>query len=173
MKATLDVPYVDTSAAALALSLNAGGRRPLASLPCAVGGARLVLSVLGGSHQVVARVGAAEIVEVVACDPAKPRPGHLPSAASTTVGGMRHDFRAEIHRLDANALRDAVDRLVADLADRDDAIVALFPGDAHAVTALALQHDAGAVAAWTTWHAYPSAGEIVRTWTSVTAVSEA
>ena len=168
MRATLDIPYVDTSAASLALSLNGRDRLALASLTCRAGSSTVVLSVLGGSHQVTVRAAGAALSEVVACDPASPAPPDpLPRTASTVVGSLRHDFRARVDHLDDVTLRRTVDDLVATLAERPDAIVALFPGDAHAVTALALDDRPDTLAAWTTWHAYPTSGEIVRTWSSL------
>jgi hypothetical protein len=56
------------------------------------------------------------------------------------------------------------------LSGRTDAVVAHFPGDPHAVTALALDLSGDGAGAgpitWRTWHTYPQTGEIVATTTS-------
>ena len=58
--------------------------------------------------------------------------------------------------------------LRADLADDPYALVGVFPGDADAVTALAVRTDLphGSLG-WRTWHAYPQTNELVLTETVV------
>ncbi|MGK5557944.1 DUF2617 family protein, partial [Actinomadura kijaniata] len=65
------------------------------------------------------------------------------------------------------AFRRAVAGLLDDLNGRDDALVGVFPGSPHAVTALAVDPAAPAsgpdALGWRTWHTYPQTQEIVMT----------
>ncbi|MEV0154197.1 DUF2617 family protein [Micromonospora sp. NPDC050686] len=162
MLVSLDVPYVDTSAAELSLALG-GPERPAlhvreVALP---DGARLRLRLLGASHQVVY----GDLTETVACLPGR-RPA-LPETLHDETAGYR--FTATVLRPAGDGLRTRVAALRAELADDPYALVGLFPGDPDAVTALAVRPDppAGRVA-WRTWHAYPRTNELVVTETVVT-----
>lgn len=161
MLVALDTPYVDTRAADLSLALG-GPERPALhvrelDLP---GGVRLRLRLLGASHQVVC----GELVETVACLPG--RPPHLPEALYDENAGYR--FTATVLRPAGDGLRTRVAVLRADLADDPYALVGVFPGDADAVTALAVRPDPpGGSVAWRTWHAYPQTNELVLTETVV------
>ena len=170
----LAVPFVEASAAALSWSLGAPEQDALCGSEIALDdllpGARLELRVLGASHQVRLRCphddGAPALSEVVACLPG--RPGGLPGRHEQQVGRARYDFTSTVHRADAAGTARAVDDLLARLVAVPDALVGVFPGRRHAVTAV--EPTRGAVGGevhvgWTTWHTYPEAGEVVRTTT--------
>ncbi|MER6938100.1 DUF2617 family protein, partial [Nocardioides sp. NPDC000441] len=86
----------------------------------------------------------------------------LPEAHA--AGGYR--LASHVDEMGPEELAAQASRLVERLSGRTDAVVAHFPGDPHAVTALALERsDAGQIV-WNTWHTYPQTGEIVATTTS-------
>jgi len=161
MRVAVDVPFSDTRAADLAWSVTHRPVEPLVERTVHLAGARVRLRVLGASHQVVVDHGPDRLVETVACLPDVP--GGLPEEAAPRVPGtMRYHFASSVRRLGpaefaarAAAVRDR-------LADRSDALTAVFPGDPLAVTAL-LVAAAGPVLHWLTWHAYPQSGELVAT----------
>ncbi|RIQ19493.1 DUF2617 family protein [Jiangella rhizosphaerae] len=157
MLATLDVPYVDTRASDLVWTLD----HPLVSPLALTMAGPLELRVLGASHQVVF----GDLVETVACLPG--RPARLPGDVRREAGGWTYRFRATVEELPATTLRARVGELRR-LAAEPAAVVAAFPSDPDAVTALrAGRLDAGAVG-WSTWHAYPGAGQLVTTRTELT-----
>lgn len=152
----LDVPFADVSAAGLRWALGLEAQPALAVRSVRVGRVSVELRVLGASHQVmVRRDGRALLSETVACGvpDAAGLPDHLES------GGYR--FTSHVEQLDADDLRHRIRGLGAVLASRPGAIVAAFPGDAHAVTAIAV--DPTMPLSWRTWHAYPQTGELVMT----------
>jgi hypothetical protein len=120
------------------------------------------LRVLGASHQVV--VG--DWSETVACLP--DRPGALPAREERRLGDRVVRFEASCERPADFAA--TVSRIVADCAADPHALVAEFPGSPLAVTALSACEVDGGVG-WRTWHAYPQAGELVRTTSVVSVVS--
>ncbi|MEV6374040.1 DUF2617 family protein [Micromonospora musae] len=166
MLVTLDAPYVDTSAADLSLARDDAERPALHVLDLDLPGAiRLELRLLGASHQVALRAGDVVLAETVACLPG--RPPELPATVLDEAAGYR--FAATVLRPPAAGLRDRVAALRAELADDALALVGVFPGDADAVTALAVRPEPGGGAvAWRTWHAYPQTNELVLTETVVT-----
>ncbi|MEV5821376.1 DUF2617 family protein [Micromonospora harpali] len=169
MLVTLDAPYVDTSAADLSLALGDGERPALHVLDLDLpGGIRLRLRLLGASHQVVLRAAGTELTETVACLPG--RPPELPATRLDEANGYR--FTATVLRPAGAELSTRVAALRAELAGDPYALVGVFPGDADAVTALAVRTDPpdGAVG-WRTWHAYPQTNELVLTETVVSLVS--
>lgn len=158
----LDVPFADVSAARLRWALGLEAQPALAVRSVRVGHVRLDLRVLGASHQVmVRREGSSMLSETVACGlpGAAGLPDHLES------DGYR--FTSHVELLDADDLRRRIRGLGDDLAGQPGAIVAAFPGDAHAVTAIAV--DARLPLGWRTWHAYPQTGELVTTDTRLSA----
>lgn len=160
MLATLDVPYVDTRAADLVWTLD---HVVLPALAVAVAGP-LELRVLGASHQVVLD----DLVETVACLPGEPgEPVRLPGDVRREAGGWTYRFRATVEELPAAVLRTRVGELRR-LADEPSAVVAAFPSDPDAVTALRADRFGAGAAGWSTWHAYPGAGQLVTTWTELT-----
>lgn len=157
MLATLDVPYVDTRAADLVWTLD---HPVVPALALNVAGP-LQLRVLGASHQ-VALDG---LIETVACLPGEP--ARLPGVVRRRAHGWTYDFRATVEELAPAVLRARV-RELHRLAAAPDAVVAAFPSDPDAVTALRADRlDARAVG-WSTWHAYPGAGQLVTTRTELT-----
>ncbi|TDE16009.1 DUF2617 family protein [Jiangella asiatica] len=166
MLATLDVPYVDTRAADLAWTLKHPLVPALAltSVPLASGGT-LELRVLGASHQVVVREPGGVVVETVACLPGEP--AYLPGDVRRRPGGWHYHFRAEVEELPAAGVRERVRDLRA-LACDGAAVVAAFPADPDAVTAMRLTRAETGRLGWATWHAYPGAGQLVTTRTELT-----
>jgi hypothetical protein len=155
VRARIETRFADSRAADLSLAY---GLRPLPALgthQVTLGGVTLELRVLGASHQVVL----GSFSETVACLP--DRPGALPAEETRVVGDYAVRFSASCERPDDFAA--AVSRIVADCEADPHSLVAEFPGSPLAVTALSARAVDGGVG-WTTWHAYPQAGELV--WTS-------
>ena len=160
----LDVPFADVRGDTLRWTLAPVACVPLATRTVALaGGLTVTLSVLGASHQVVVRrEGVTLLHETIACgiSDAAPLPGAHEAA------GYR--LRSHVTEVGPDELAEQAAGLVERLGGRTDAVVAHFPGDPHAVTALALDpldHDDAAIT-WHTWHTYPQSGEIVATTTS-------
>jgi hypothetical protein len=170
VEAQLQVPYRDMAADDLVWRLGEPRRPALATLELEVAGGRLELRLLGSSHQVVFTArrstgGRAVVSEIVACGTGAPG---LPPAAQRVVDGWTYEFRAVAHRLAADPFATRVDRLVARLGARPDAIVGRFPGSPHAVTALLAGRGPGRTGVrWRTWHAYPQDGRLVSTATTL------
>ncbi|PSL08337.1 uncharacterized protein DUF2617 [Haloactinopolyspora alba] len=166
MLATLDVPYVDTRATDLVWTLGHPVVPALTSVHVPAGPGRgLELRVLGASHQVVLDGPDDQIVETVACLPGQ-QP-HLPEAARRRLGARDYRFRTRVDRLSAAGVRNRARWLRALDADGDgDTVVAAFPADPDAVTALRARSDSARVA-WDTWHLYPNSRQIVTTSTEV------
>ena len=163
MLARLAVPYVDASATDLCWALAATGLPPLASVDLEVGAASVRLTILGASHEVVATVGAATCVEAVACGvPGCP----LPASASRRVSGLRYRLASEVLHLPPAELSRRTARLHDELGPDRLALVAAFPGEPEALTAVAVWGHGGSIG-WRTWHAYPRSGELVATETVV------
>ena len=155
----LAVPFVDTSAAALRWHLDDRPRTALAVRSVRLGSMHVELRVLGASHQIIVRDGNASVGELVACgeggsDLPSTRCQELDAHRYALSSGVRCGTRSTIHR--------AVDRLVRAAARHDRAIVAAYPGDVDAVTAIAVDATPAGVR-WRTWHAYPRTGELVVT----------
>lgn len=149
-------PFVDTCAADLRLGLGLAPVEPLAT--CFVAGADL--RVLGASHQVVIETEDEPFTETIAYLPHVPMP--LPER-HTAPG---YSLRTSVTHLAPDALRDAVNAFVPALGERDDAVVARFPGNDLALTALVAERRDD-VLTWRTWHVYPQHGELVETASSL------
>ena len=163
MLARLAVPFVDASASALSWWLGDDAPRALDVLVLTGAAGRLELRLLGASHQVVAVTGAARCPEVVACGAT---PAGLPGRHDGDVAGARYRFRSTTTAYGPAGLA----RVARDLRRRAegaaDALVGVFPGSPHALTVLAGRElDRGW--AWSSWHVYPGAGEVVRTRSSL------
>lgn len=160
----LDVPFADVRGDTLRWTLAPVRCAPLASRTVSLGGGLTVaLSVLGASHQVVVRRHDRPLLhETIACGIADAAP--LPETHA--VAGYR--LASQVEEIGPDELAERASRLVERLSGRTDAVVAHFPGDPHAVTALALDRSgaAGGQITWDTWHTYPQTGEIVATTTS-------
>ena len=169
MLAALQVPFVDASAGALSWWLGDDAPVPLATLVLARAGlGTLELRLLGASHHVIATAGAARCPEVVACsarDLALPDQ-QLPAQHVGAVGPARYRFTSATTAYAPAALA----RLARDLRRRctgaPDALVGVFPGSPHALTVLTGRQQRRGWA-WSSWHVYPSAGEVVRTRSSL------
>ena len=167
MLADLAVPYADVSAADLTWALSGAGLPPLASIDVVLGSAHVRLTVLGASHEVVAELGSRTCTEVIACGVAAGAP--LPPSVTRHLPGLRYEFTSTVLRLEAGDLARRTHGLRARLALDGQALVAAFPGDAQAVTALAVR-GGGEGLSWRTWHAYPATSELVVTATRLKAL---
>ena len=158
----LDVPFADVRGDTLRWTLAPVPCTPLASRTISLeDGLTVTLSVLGASHQVVVRRHNRPLLhETVACGISEASP--LSEAHS--AGGYRLD--SHVASVGPDELAERASALVEQLSGRTDAVVAHFPGDPHAVTALTLDGFSGAELTWRTWHTYPQTGEIVATTTS-------
>jgi hypothetical protein len=161
--ASLSVPFVDARASALSWWLGDDAPRALDVLVLSGASGRLELRLLGASHQVVASTGAARCPEVVACGPSSTG---LPARHDGELGGARYRFRSTTTAYAPAGLS----RVARDLRRRaeaaGDALVGVFPGSPHALTVLTGRELAGGWA-WASWHVYPTAGEVVRTRSSL------
>lgn len=156
---TLAVPYADTRADQLTLTLDQPRLPALAHRDWQHGDVTVSLCLLGASHQVFVS-GTVEFAETVACLPG--RTGHLP----TTFGDAGYRFDAGVAAAPPGSLRDVVDDVTARCAAADaagtPALLGRFPRHPLAVTALVAQLSPTRVR-WQTWHVYPQSGEIVTT----------
>jgi hypothetical protein len=155
----LAVPFVDARASALSWWLGDDAPPSLATLVLAGASGTLELRLLGASHHVVATAGGARCPEVVACGAAATG---LPDRHDGAVGPARYRFASATTTYAPAGLA----RLARDLrrrADRaPDALVGVFPGSPHALTVLT-GREVPRGWAWSSWHVYPEAGEVVRT----------
>ncbi len=159
MLADLAVPYVDTRAAGLSWWLG-DAPDPLAVLALDGPLGTVELRLLGASHQVVARVGAALVPEVVAC-----RPGPvtaLPGSATRHLEGADYRFASTTTSYDGLGLARVAGALRRRHSGDEQSLVGAFPGSADALTVLTAR-PARAGWVWRTWHVYPGSGEVVRT----------
>jgi hypothetical protein len=157
----IDVPYADAHAADLSYAL---GLRPVDALKARtveVGELRCELRILGCSHQVLVE-GGAVLSETVACLPEACETARaLPRAYQARAGDMRYRMVSRIGALPdrAGTLDELIERHAADTSS----LVGVFRGDPHAFTALSARELPGGGVAWDTYHAYPQAGELVHT----------
>lgn len=158
----LDVPFADVRGDTLRWSLAPIECTPLVSQTVELGaGLTVTLSVLGASHQVVVRRHDRPLLhETIACGIADAAP--LPAAHAEDG----YSLGSHVATLEPDELAERAAELVERLEGRTDAVVAHFPGDPHAVTALALEELGEWQITWSTWHTYPQTGEIVATVTS-------
>jgi hypothetical protein len=161
------VPFLDSRASDLRWALDLPEQPAVATRAVPIGdgdaGGVVELRVLGGSHQVVVRrPGRPDFTETVACRLADATP--LPDLSDDLRRpGYRFAARTERHPVDRLAA--LVDALLERLAGDRRALLGRFPGHPHAVTALSV--DAAPPLSWRTWHAYPQAGELVTTRSSL------
>lgn len=158
----LDVPFADVRGDTLRWTLDPFPCTPLASRTVDLGsGLTVTLSVLGASHQVVVRRHDRPLLhETIACGISDAR--RLPGEHTA----RSYHLTSQISAADPGQLAEEATALVERLSGRTDAVVAHFPGDPHAVTALALEGAGEGEITWKTWHTYPQTGEIVATTTS-------
>lgn len=156
---TLTVPYADTRADQLTLTIGQPPLPALAERDWHLGAITVSLRLLGASHQVFVR-GDVDFAETLACLPG--RSGALP----TTFHDVGYRFDAVVTTEPETSLRNVVHDLTARAAAADDAgapaLLGRFPRHPLAVTALFAQLSQTHVR-WQTWHVYPQSGEIVAT----------
>ena len=186
----LDVPFTDTSAEALRLSLDHGRIAPLATrsidvptvaAPTDTGPTSteaappltLTLTVIGSSHQAILSAGPTDaFIETFAClgedangpSPARPQWDHEDVRHGRWAGYTEHRFtptRTKVH----GDFPTAAAEVLATGADRavtsDDHFSVAFPGQPGALTALSLTCAQPERIAWQSWHCYPQHQEIV------------
>jgi hypothetical protein len=155
----LAVPFVDARASALSWWLGDDAPPPLATLVMTGAAGTLELRLLGASHHVVASAGSARCPEVVACGPAA---SGLPVRHDGAVDGARYRFTSATTAYAPAQLARMARDLRRRAAGAPDALVGVFPGSPHALTVLTGREVARGWA-WSSWHVYPEAGEVVRT----------
>jgi hypothetical protein len=155
----LAVPYVDARASALSWWLGDDAPPPLATLVLTGAAGPLELRLLGASHHVVASAGEARLPEVVACGTRAPG---LPVRHDGPVGGAHYRFTSATTSYAAPQLARVARDLRRRAAGAPDWLVGVFPGSPHALTVLTGREVARGWA-WSSWHVYPGAGEVVRT----------
>lgn len=168
MIARLDVPFRDTSADDLSLTLtflDVPPRPALAELRIPIAGLRVEIRVLAGSHEARVDGGDIRLSEVVGCDEVSTRA--LPPVLEQPLAAGTYVFRAETQRLNASGFDAMAQDLVAQLGSDPQGLVGRFPGHPNALTGLAARADDRGIV-WQTWHLYPSNCELVRTETRVT-----
>lgn len=164
MLSRLAVPYVDARASALSWWLGDDAPAPLATLVLSGAAGSLELRLLGASHHVVASSGAARCPEVVACGVAQ-QP--VPARHDGLVDGGRYRFTSTTTSYDVRGLARVARDLRRRAAGSPGALAGVFPGSPDALTVLT-GRELRAGWAWSSWHVYPAAGEVVRTRSSWT-----
>lgn len=186
----LDVPFTDTSAEALRLSLDHDRIAPLAARSINVPTAAaptdtestfaeaapeltLTLTVIGSSHQAILTDGPTDaFVETFAClgenaddsSPNRPQWDREVIRHGRWAGFTEHRFTASRTSVHGDFPAAAAEVLAAG-ADRalsaDDHLSVAFPGQPGALTALSLTCAGPDRIAWQSWHCYPQHQEIV------------
>ena len=159
MLSHLAVPFVDARASALSWWLGDDAPPPLATLVLTGAAGTLELRLLGASHHVVAHAGEARCPEVVACGPAATG---LPVRHDGAVDGGRYRFASTTTTYAPAQLARVARDLRRRASSAGDALVGVFPGSPHALTVLTGREVVRGWA-WSSWHVYPEAGEVVRT----------
>ena len=222
----LDIPYADVRADQLSWALDLPDRAALATRTLTLPGhttLTVTMHILGASHQLRIASAAGEFSETVACD-LPHAAADLPESLTRTHPVGTYQFSSTVHTLNAYDLTMAVDGVRDRCLDRrrnEHALIAQFPGNRDAITALLLtatpqyrippaphtppvaslygvaagpllipapqsdsqpgsQQEAQQSGSqldlapdrwaldWSTWHAYPEAGELVETRSSLT-----
>ncbi|GAB3294536.1 DUF2617 family protein [Epidermidibacterium keratini] len=159
----LDIPFSDTSADQLSLSLTTPRLPHVARSAVLAGELTIELRILRASHQVVLDAPAGTLIETVACL----ERGSLPTDLSSTPHpGVGFDFTARVAQYDDADFATAVDALIATAESDDHALIGRFPG--HHLALTGVQITSLAPVAWRSWHTYPQTGQIVSTYTSIT-----
>ncbi|MGE4427114.1 MAG: DUF2617 family protein [Solirubrobacteraceae bacterium] len=169
MLTRLEIPFADAAAADLAWSLRPGavasGAVARLDVPLPRRADRLCLHVLGASHAVEVELDGTALTEIVACGAPDGRP-LADAPAVVERPGLRYAFSSTVERPAAAEITRLAERLQDELAGRDDALLARFPGAPEAITGLRAR-PRGAATGWETWHLYPERREVVRTYTTV------
>ena len=168
-EAVLAVAYADARAADLSFALGLSRQPALRVLEVELAGLAVELRILGYSHQVVvtgsapapllsetvARLSGAELRDA--------RAGALPAfhEAPGEAAGLAYSMSSSVAPLGDDPA--GVEALMFDLDDRVDGVLGVFPGHPQAFTGLLAGEAAPGGVEWWSWHAYPGAGELVRT----------
>lgn len=165
----LSIGFADTSAEQLRFSLGHPRIAPLASKRLHIAeavDAVLELHVIGSSHQVALSVdGTDAFIETFAClgegaGPQRPAWGRTRTTSGGWAGFTRHEFRCDLQQVPGDfgsAVAEVLDRARA----ADHHVMVAFPGNPHAVTALAATQEEPGHVSWQTWHCYPQHRQIV------------
>lgn len=156
MLATLDAPYIDTTAADLRFALGLPPQPALRTLTVELDRGPVLLRLLGASHQV--RFGGVD--ETVACLPS------LTTALPEAFHRPGYRFTATVRTLAPAAFAEACEDLRRRAGLDEHALAGVFPGARDALTVLSARAVPGG-AAWWTAHAYPQTGELVLTESTV------
>jgi len=159
MLATVTTPYMDTTAGQLCLRLGLPPQAACEVLEVVLPAGAMELRILGASHQVRVLAGEVAFSELVACGSEKDP--ELPSYAEVPLGGHTYRFRSEVTYHPPTRLAGIARRLRHRFGSHPHAIVGVFPGSPHALTAIAT--DARRDPSWRSWHLYPQTGEVVVT----------
>lgn len=168
----ITVATAETSGRALSLVPASTQHEPVATLRVGQGAITVMFHVLAASHRVeVFHYTDLVAVETVVCDVAgSPSAGgsvrgSLPRHATWRSGAWFLTFDAAV--VDGNDAIHAARQRLADTVRVDEGIVARFPGDPDAITALALTAATPRSVSWNTWHLYPGSDpHVVHTSTS-------
>jgi len=152
-------PYADTHAGQLSWRLGVDRVPALAVEVLEVPGGRCELRLLAASHQVIATLDGLDASELVTCGSGAGE--SMPEAASREFAHLTYRFRSSVVCHDAAGVARAAEGLTATYAEHPHAIVGVYPGSPHAVTAI-VAHP-GPPLGWSTWHVYPQTGEVVTT----------
>lgn len=150
----LAVPIVDTNGRDLRLFLGTTDHEPVATRALVVGDCVVHLDVLAASHRVrVVTESGRQLVETVACDVGNGIAERLPASAEWVVADRVVSFSSAL--VEGLSVVEAAAAAI-DCLDPDRSLVVRFPGDALALTAIALvANDDPNLIAWRTWHLYP------------------
>lgn len=157
----LAVPFADTRAADLRLSLDLPALSAVDVRALRCGRAQVEMRLLRASHQVVVRHDGTETIETLACLVSGEPAGS--GRHEATISGGTHRIDIDIRRLHDEDFAGAVRRLVEECTDDDHALVGRFPGHPLATTGIVMEPGAGDVVRWRTWHAYPQESTLVVT----------
>ncbi|MFN8105480.1 MAG: DUF2617 family protein [Acidimicrobiia bacterium] len=160
MLSHISTPYADTDARQLSWHLGVARVPALAVRTVEVLGGRCELRLLSASHQVIAALdGGEDVSEVVACDQAAA--AALPATVSHEFAHATYRFRSRVEACGPAAAACTAERLTERYADHPHALVGVYPGSPHAVTAVVVRP--GPPLSWLTWHVYPQSGEVAAT----------
>lgn len=159
MLSHISTPYADTHAGQLSWRLGDAPLPALASRSVDIPGGRCELRLLAASHQVLATLGDAEVSELVTCD--HEGAASLPTAVSREFVNATYRFQSQVTGRDSEGAARTAEWLTDTYADHPHAIVGVYPGSPHAITAVVVAP--GPPLSWLTWHVYPQSGEVAAT----------
>lgn len=159
MLSHISTPYADTNAGQLSWRLGVARLPALATRSVDVPGGRCELRLLAASHQVIVELGAEEVSELVSCDPGGG--ASLPTAVSREFPNATYRFQSQVIGGDRKGAVRTAEWLTDTYADHPHAIVGVYPGSPHAITAVVVAP--GPPLSWLTWHVYPQTGEVAAT----------